>query len=121
MRFVAGITVFPFCNGHYVTIVKKLDTRSQAFHNARYEWQLVMTMGRKRTFNVEQALDAALSVFWRKGYEGTSYADLVAATGLERPSLYSAFGNKEALFLRALTRYTEHYADYVSKALELAT
>jgi AcrR family transcriptional regulator len=78
-------------------------------------------MGRARTFDVEKALEAALSIFWRKGYEGTSYADLVAATGVERPALYSAFGNKEALFLRALGRYSEHYASYVSEALDLKT
>ena len=62
-------------------------------------------MGRHREFQLEEALDAALRMFWRKGYEGTSYADLTEATGLERPSLYAAFGNKEALFRRALARY----------------
>jgi len=78
-------------------------------------------MGRHREFDVEKALDAALCVFWRKGYEGASYADLTEATGVERPALYSAFGNKEALFRSALARYYEHYLDYVPLALELAT
>lgn len=78
-------------------------------------------MGRHREFDVEKALDAALCVFWRKGYEGASYADLTAATGVERPALYSAFGNKEALFRRAMARYYERYLDYVPKALELPT
>jgi AcrR family transcriptional regulator len=78
-------------------------------------------MGRPRTFDVEVALEAALGVFWRKGFEGTSYADLVAATGVERPALYSAFGNKEALFLRALERYGKHYGNYVWDALSLET
>jgi AcrR family transcriptional regulator len=78
-------------------------------------------MGRPRTFDIEQALEAALAVFWRKGYEGASYADLVEATGVERPALYSAFGNKEALFLRALERYNAHYGSYVWKAIELET
>ncbi|XDA97323.1 TetR/AcrR family transcriptional regulator [Sulfitobacter sp. LCG007] len=82
---------------------------------------LVTALGRTRIFSVEQALAAALAVFWRKGYEGTSYADLVAATGIERPSLCAAFGNKQALFLRALTRHGEHHAGYVSKALDKAT
>ena len=54
-------------------------------------------MGRHREFDVEKALDAALCVFWSKGYEGASYADLVEATGVERPALYSAFGNKEGV------------------------
>lgn len=78
-------------------------------------------MGRPRTFDVVEALEAALGVFWRKGYEGTSYADLVAATGVERPALYSAFGNKDALFLRALERYATHYGKYVWDALNLKT
>ncbi|WP_458095899.1 TetR/AcrR family transcriptional regulator [Roseomonas sp. WA12] len=74
-------------------------------------------MGRHREFSVEKALDAAVCVFWRKGYEGTSYADLTEATGVERPSLYAAFGNKEALFRRALARYGEQYVGYVPEAL----
>lgn len=78
-------------------------------------------MGRHREFDVEKALDAALCVFWRKGYEGASYADLTEAAGVERPALYSAFGNKEALFRRALARYYERYLDYVPEALQRPT
>jgi len=78
-------------------------------------------MGRHREFDVEQVLDAALCVFWRKGYEGASYADLTEATGVERPALYSAFGNKEALFRQALARYNERYLDYIPEALQLPT
>ncbi|MGI6246947.1 MAG: TetR/AcrR family transcriptional regulator [Pseudochelatococcus sp.] len=78
-------------------------------------------MGRHREFDVEKALDAALCVFWRKGYEGASYTDLTEATGVERPALYSAFGNKEALFRRALARYGERYLDYIPEALRRPT
>jgi AcrR family transcriptional regulator len=78
-------------------------------------------MGRPREFCVDTALDAALRVFWAKGYEGTSYADLTAATGVERPALYAAFGNKEALFRRALARYEEHYVGYGPEALRQPT
>lgn len=78
-------------------------------------------MGRNREFDVEQALDAALGVFWSKGYEGTSYSDLTKATGVERPALYSAFGNKEALFLHALDRYYAHYLDFFPAALAQPT
>lgn len=78
-------------------------------------------MGRHREFDVEKALDAALCVFWRKGYEGASYADLTEATGVERPALYSAFGNKEALFRRALARYDERYLGHFGEALRLPT
>ncbi|CAO3426159.1 TetR/AcrR family transcriptional regulator [Azospirillum endophyticum] len=78
-------------------------------------------MGRHREIDVEKVLDAALSVFWRKGYEGTSYADLVEAAGVERPAFYSAFGNKEALFRKVLARYDELYLDYIPEALRLPT
>jgi len=78
-------------------------------------------MGRHREFDVTEALDAALCVFWRKGYEGASYADLTEATGVERPALYSAFGNKEELFRRALERYYEHYLGFFPAAMQLET
>jgi AcrR family transcriptional regulator len=78
-------------------------------------------MGRSREFDVDQALDAVMRIFWRKGYEGTSYADLTEAAGVERPALYSAFGNKEALFRLALARYNERHLDYIPVALALPT
>jgi AcrR family transcriptional regulator len=87
----------------------------------RYETCGDTLMGRRREFDVDQALDAALCVFWRKGYEGASYTDLTEATGVQRPALYSAFGNKEALFRRALSRYYERYLDYLPEALALPT
>ncbi len=55
-------------------------------------------MGRPRSFDIDRALDRALLVFWRKGYEGASLSDLTKAVGVNRPSLYGAFGDKEALF-----------------------
>ena len=78
-------------------------------------------MGRQREFDVEQALDAALCVFWRMGYEGASYSDLTQAIGVERPALYAAFGNKEALFLKALERYYSRYLHFFPQALQLPT
>lgn len=78
-------------------------------------------MGRHREFDVDEALDAALDVFWRKGYEGASYTDLTKATGVERPALYSAFGNKEALFRLALQRYYERYLNFFQASLEQPT
>lgn len=74
-------------------------------------------MGRHREFDVDEALDAALSVFWRKGYEGASVEDLARATGVARPGLYSAFGNKASLFLKALDRYDAQYMAFMSEAL----
>jgi len=79
------------------------------------------SMGRHRQFDVDKALDAALCVFWRKGYEGASYTDLTEAAGVERPALYSAFGNKEALFRRALERYCEQHQRFIPEALAMPT
>jgi AcrR family transcriptional regulator len=74
-------------------------------------------MGRPRDFNVDEALDRALAVFWRKGYEGASLSDLTRAMRINRPSLYAAFGNKEALFRKVLDRYAEGPAAYFREAL----
>lgn len=62
--------------------------------------------GRPRSFDRDQALNAAMRQFWAHGYEGTSLAVLTAAMGITPPSLYAAFGNKEQLFLEAVRRYT---------------
>ncbi len=74
-------------------------------------------MGRHREFDLDKALDTALAVFWRKGFEGASFEDLTEATGVARPGLYSAFGNKEALFRQALDRYEAKYMGFMSEAL----
>lgn len=73
--------------------------------------------GRPREFCPTAALDAALRVFWRSGYEGTSLTDLTAAMGINRPSLYAAFGNKEGLFRRAMDRYGELADERFRRAL----
>lgn len=62
-------------------------------------------MSRTREFDEEQVLDRCLRLFWRRGFEGVSVADLEEASGLGRQSLYNAFGNKEALFAKVLERY----------------
>src|SRR5262245_42472157 len=62
-------------------------------------------MARPKEFDVDDALDRALGAFWRKGYAATSVQDLVTAMGIERASLYGTFGDKRALYLRALRSY----------------
>ena len=62
-------------------------------------------MARPREFDQEKVLDALRDVFWQHGYEGTSYADIMQATGLQKGSLYAAYGDKRALYLQALARY----------------
>lgn len=78
-------------------------------------------MGRPREFDIDEALDRALRVFWERGYDGVSLTDLTAAMGITKPSLYAAFGNKEQLFRKVLQRYTEGPASYGTRALEEPT
>ncbi|MDR4469559.1 MAG: TetR/AcrR family transcriptional regulator [Nitrospira sp.] len=66
-----------------------------------------MTRGRPLEFNPQEALDAAVEVFWTKGYEATSMDDLLSAMALSKSSLYQAFGGKRQLFKRCLARYHE--------------
>jgi AcrR family transcriptional regulator len=75
-------------------------------------------MGRPREFDVDEALQTAMQLFWRKGYEGTSLHDLTEGMGITKPSLYSYFGNKEELFYKALARYEETKMKFFYEALE---
>ena len=78
-------------------------------------------LGRPRAFSPEAALDAATRVFRRSGYEGASLNDLTAAMGINRPSCYAAFGDKEALFRRVLERYTEGISSFYRTAFAQPT
>ncbi len=79
------------------------------------------TRGRPREFCAETALAAALGLFWAKGYEGASIAELVTLMGISKPSLYAAFGNKEQLFHRALDLYEREKLAYTREALSQPT
>jgi len=81
----------------------------------------IAVRGRPREFCVNEALAAALRVFWSKGYEGASLTELTEAMGITRPSLYAAFGNKESLFRKALDLYEREKLAYVGAALEAPT
>ena len=78
-------------------------------------------MGRPRAFREDKALDAAMRVFWEKGYEGASLDDLTAAMGINRSSLYSSFGDKEKLFKRAIAHYADGPASYIGESLRQPT
>jgi TetR/AcrR family transcriptional repressor of nem operon len=74
-------------------------------------------MARPREFDADDALERATRVFWAKGFEHTSLDDLCAATGLNRSSLYAAFGAKRDLYLAALARYEDGSAARIGAAL----
>jgi TetR/AcrR family transcriptional regulator, transcriptional repressor for nem operon len=77
-------------------------------------------MGRPREFDTTEALNAAIQVFWLKGYESTSMVDLMKAMGLHKGSIYKAFGDKHQLFLQALTQYMTWGDQHLRELLESA-
>jgi len=85
------------------------------------ETKSASTIGRPREFDLEEALNRAMQVFWEKGYEGASLSDLTEAMGINRPSLYAAFGNKESLFKKVLDNYGQGPACHVHQALQEPT
>lgn len=77
-----------------------------------------MNAGRKLAFSKEEALDAALEVFWKKGYENTKLTDLTESMKINKPSLYNSFGNKEDLFIEALTYYQNNILSHAYEILK---
>ena len=80
-----------------------------------------MQRGRPRNFDKAEALDAALELFWKHGYEGTSMAMLTESIGVNVASLYAAFGNKESLFVQCVERYSELNGDLYHESLKKKT
>ncbi|CAG6392093.1 TetR/AcrR family transcriptional regulator [Streptomyces cocklensis] len=76
-----------------------------------------MKTGRPRSFDRDEALEAAVAVFWQYGYDATSIAMLTGALGIGAPSLYAAFGDKKTLFFEALDRYNHTYGAFTVRAL----
>ncbi len=76
-----------------------------------------MVMGRPRGFDADATLDKVVETFWQHGYEGTTMATLTAATGLNKPSLYAAFGSKEEMFRTAFARYRARQAEFTGNLL----
>lgn len=80
-----------------------------------------MPSGRARQFDPDEALERALEVFWARGYEGATLPELTAAMGINRPSMYAAFGNKEQLFRKALDHYQTGTQSFLDEALKRPT
>jgi AcrR family transcriptional regulator len=101
----------------------RLARASTAFYIDRYRKEAGMPeakqteRGRPRGFDRDAALERAMRLFWRQTYEGTSLADLTAAMGINAPSLYAAFGSKDALFREAVAHYAAHYGTEIWRAL----
>jgi AcrR family transcriptional regulator len=88
---------------------------------ARAETRRKPKMGRPRSFQETEALDAAMRVFWEKGYEGASLDDLTTAMGINRSSLYATFGDKASLFQSVIAHYAEGPVAYMQEALKKPT
>lgn len=91
----------------------KVDGAVKDAHNAG--------MAGIRQFDEDDALDRAMALFWRRGFGATSMQDIAQATGVLRGSLYHAYGDKQALFLRVYARYRERFLASVREALAAAT
>jgi AcrR family transcriptional regulator len=78
-------------------------------------------MGRLRTFDIEKAIDIATELFWKKGYEQTSVADLTEDMGIAPPSFYSAFESKDGLFRKVIHHYTTKYLGFMEDAFRQPT
>lgn len=74
--------------------------------------------GRPLSFDRETVLERAMHVFWRQGYETTTIQDLTAAMGITAPSLYSAFGDKEGLYMEAVSFYRSRYGEHAKHILD---
>lgn len=110
----------------YIPIGMKYEESPQTVHEAddgteAQSCAVAVARGRPRQFDPEKALTAALQVFWQRGYEGASIAELTEAMGITKPSLYACFGNKESLFRKALDLYERDKLAYARNAMNAPT
>src|SRR5262245_9273391 len=91
----------PVC---FCTILNTI-IRRQLISYEMVQKQIKRTRGRPRAYDPEQALKQATNAFWQTGFSGTSLDDLSAATNMNRPSLYGAFGDKRAIYLTTIDHY----------------
>lgn len=83
--------------------------------------EIKKSRGRPRIFDLDEALEKALYIFWEKGYEGASLSEFTDALSINKPSLYAAFGNKEELFRKALSKYVSDHARFVKETMSEPT
>src|SRR5947207_2189387 len=111
----------PLCSGCYICGTGPSRQGTYIVIDKKGRRKTLLTMGRPREFSLDEALDRALQVFHRNGYEGSSVAELTEAMGINPPSLYAAFGNKEGLFRKALDRYIEERTQFWDEAMAKPT
>lgn len=104
-----------------MTCITKLCRTMVGFYSGRYTTLALKIMGRPREFELDDAIEKATSLFWRKGYEGTSLSDLTNAMGISPPSFYFAFGSKEGLFRQVVERYFAAQSKLVEAAFRKPT
>lgn len=83
--------------------------------------ELKKARGRPRVFDKDEALEKAMKLFWTRGYDGTSMAEIIETLGINKPSLYAAFGNKEELFHKALLKYASGPVAFVNEVIKEPT
>jgi len=101
---MTGLVAVEYCTGSHKYGGMKFPSRV-LFDMVQNDSAAPRRPGRPRAYNPWTALQAATNRFWRSGYSGTSLDEICAATGMNRPSLYAAFGDKHALYLKALGHY----------------
>jgi AcrR family transcriptional regulator len=119
------IPSIPLWNTHYRCRAPRIGYAEVALYSKKAAKKPMKTgngkTGRPIGFDKDAALEAAMLLFWERGFEGTSMADLTHCMGLNPSSIYAAFGDKHALFSRAVKRYLDSRAQYARKALEEPT